>query len=476
MRSAVDVSKAAFVGGICLCVPSFTASVDKHGVRTPGILDHLAQTFGPGSFDAGKEESRFQHMLDSGCALGKRLHDLFMEMKREVHDDEQWEDLPKTSPFRHGPQGAGVVEGRVHPKPQHEFTEWRENERARARLYALEMKTSTTGVHLNRQEAAYLSVNESSAVFVGVPALPNAIIDNITYRECWSDYLGGESPVCAPWSEHEFVHCNGKKTAKVGKYGDSVTCATLKGDTWRQRHDSFKWACGDQAAWCRFALHTEPMHKFLPFIKQRESFMKKKVRKRQGLVPDFLDVKNQRFMDVKTCTFGKRYAPARFRHAQRCDTVKKRQDEVHTKAFQKARDVDIEYNGWDPASGNPGPCQQRLQGFGRIKGFVVGAHGEFSPDLIDFVHMLAKQGSKTRFRDMGFDSPLAAYSTVKHQVLLALGIEAVKGAARLKIDKLGIALAGHESNSAGATRRAASKAAHNAQTDAYQSRHCFYDI
>ena len=41
IRSAWDVSRAAYVGGICLCVPSFTRSVDKEGEVSEGILDHM---------------------------------------------------------------------------------------------------------------------------------------------------------------------------------------------------------------------------------------------------------------------------------------------------------------------------------------------------------------------------------------------------------------------------------------------------
>jgi len=201
-----------------------------------------------------------------------------------------------------------------------------------------------------------------------------------------------------------------------------------------------------------------------------------KHRKRQGLVPDFLDVRNQRFMDVKTMSFGRLYSNARFRHALRSDTVRLRGLQVHKVAADKARDIDIQYNWWIPGSGTLGPVQQRLQGFGRIKGLVVGAHGEFSPDLIDFVEKLAEQGAQSRHRDMGFDSPKAAMSTVKQQVFLALGIEAVKGMARMRIDKLGVALAGNTSTTHGTARRQRGKQTFRQQTEAYERRHCFFDI
>ena len=143
---------------------------------------------------------------------------------------------------------------------------------------------------------------------------------------------------------------------------------------------------------------------------------------------------------------------------------------------KQARDVDIKYNGWVPTSGTPDPVQQRLQSFGRVDGLVVGAHGEFSEDLMRLVKRLVKQGAQSRFLEMGFDSPSDARSTISRQVFMALGIEATRGMARLRIDSLGIALAGTASNNAASMRRRASKATFEQYRDAYQTRHAFYDV
>ena len=93
IRSAVDVATAAFVGGICLCVPSFVTSVDNEGEVTPGILDHMAADFGVGSFDAGKEDNRFQVLLAGNSDLGKDLRNSFVKMKQEVHAQADYDDL-----------------------------------------------------------------------------------------------------------------------------------------------------------------------------------------------------------------------------------------------------------------------------------------------------------------------------------------------------------------------------------------------
>ena len=37
LRRAADVAPAAYIGGICLCVPSFTTSTDEEGIIHPGL-------------------------------------------------------------------------------------------------------------------------------------------------------------------------------------------------------------------------------------------------------------------------------------------------------------------------------------------------------------------------------------------------------------------------------------------------------
>ena len=199
-------------------------------------------------------------------------------------------------------------------------------------------------------------------------------------------------------------------------------------------------------------------------------------RKRQGLVPDFLDVKRQKLMDVKGCSFGTRYSPARFFEALTCDAVRHRQDQVHTDADRKCRKVDAKYNGWDPHSTTAGPMAQRLQDFGRVEGLVIGAHGEVSPDLLALINRLANRAAQTRHRQMGFDSARSARSTVRQQIFLSLGVEAVRGMARLRIANLGAVLAGSQSTRAAAARRARAQHLYYEQDQAYWARHCYYDI
>ena len=86
------------------------------------------------------------------------------------------------------------------------------------------------------------------------------------------------------------------------------------------------------------------------------------------------------------------------------------------------------------------------------------------------------RAAQTRFRQMGFKSPRSAKSTVKQQIYVSLGIEAVRDMARLRIANLAAALEGSTSTKAAAARRARVKHLYSEQMNAYWARHCYFDI
>ena len=47
-----------------------------------------------------------------------------------------------------------------------------------------------------------------------------------------------------------------------------------------------------------------------------------------------------------------------------------------------------------------------------MKGLVLGAHGESSPELNDLIHRVEEKDSLIVFRVLVFDSDLDAYSTI----------------------------------------------------------------
>ena len=81
--------------------------------------------------------------------------------------------------------------------------------------------------------------------------------------------------------------------------------------------------------------------------------------------------------------------------------------------------------------------------FARCEGLAIGAHGECSPDIKNFINLMAQRGAQRRHREMGFKSPIAAKSTVLVQVSLAIGFEAIRGVARVRPANLVTVLAGN---------------------------------
>ena len=139
-RRRTCTQRHAYLGGICLCVPSFTTRVDGFGETSPGVLDHMTNIFGEGSFDDDKEESRFQPLLDSGTQLGEDLQNIFDQLKLEVHGGSHEEELSADSPFALGPAGVGTIKGHVLRRPQHDLTEAREDARAHSYTRRLKIK------------------------------------------------------------------------------------------------------------------------------------------------------------------------------------------------------------------------------------------------------------------------------------------------------------------------------------------------
>ena len=472
IRSAADVHAAAYLGGICLCVPSFTAWTDKDGVRYKGLLDHMDTAFGQGSFHAGQEESRFETLLGSGTTLGNDLRDIFDQLREEVHGTMELEDIPNDSPFKAGAAGLGTILGEVKKRPQHEFTVAREWERANSAWKQLSIKLSRRGSKPNRQEAAFLSANKLNMQFVGVPSMFGTAMDTALFREAWACYLGEASPACSHWIGWTFKPSRGKRRS-VDMYGDNVARSHVRGDGWRTRHDAFKWAIIQLADWCQYKLHVEPANMFLPFIRQRDDFMAKRARKRQGLIPDLFDVQRNVMMDVKGFSWGDHYRPIRFYKARRCRAVERRSEAVDGEYRKKAVKIDREYNDWQGTG--PGPVEHHLIQYGVVEGLAIGAHGEGSDTLMALVDRMAERGATRRYRDLGYGSAKSAWPMIKQHILMRLGVEAIRGCARLKLTNLASILAGGESTKAQAARRSCARQKYSSKEDFYWSAHCRFE-
>ena len=153
--------------------------------------------------------------------------------------------------------------------------------------------------------------------------------------------------------------------------------------------------------------------------------------------------------------------------------MKRRAERVHEEYRKKAVKVDTKYNGWNQPG--PGPVESRLLQYGRVEGLAIGAHGEGSQDLLKLIDRMAERGAQRRHRLLGYSTAKKAFGPVKHQLYMVLGIEAVRGMARLTLTNLGSILAGPSSNKAAVTRRRNAQLKYRQAVDFYWAAHCHYD-
>ena len=192
-------------------------------------------------------------------------------------------------------------------------------------------------------------------------------------------------------------------------------------------------------------------------------------------MPDFLDMKRNVLLDVKTFSWGKKYyRPKLFRKAKRCRGARLRQQEVDADYRRAALKIDDNYNAWDRHRG-PGPVQNALMRYGTVEGLAVGAFGEGSPHVLDLISRMAERGATRRFKEMGYAKASQARSVIKQHISLVLGVEAIRGVARLLLTNLASILTGPSSGRAVASRRANGKAKYTSQVDLYWASHCHFD-
>ena len=144
--------------------------------------------------------------------------------------------------------------------------------------------------------------------------------------------------------------------------------------------------------------------------------------------------------------------------------VNRRQVAVHVESHAAARKVDIEFNDFDPQNGGMGPVQSALDAYGRVEGWVLGAFGEASSDVHELAKRLGDIGGSRGFRDMGAATPGEASAVLAQRARRVLGIEAVRGHARLKLDRLA-SMTGDAD--AGAGRRSRSRFGARSNRNAY---------
>ena len=441
LRSLVDVAPAAFLGTVCKVLPHFVDRRLPNGEHQIGFLPRLAGIFDPHSFDEGNEDIRFQHFLQSGTRLAMALAMHWVTLQNEVGAD-------SVGPLRMSVEAAGADSSKL----QRDITMQRE--RVRFQALDVEIRALPEG---DMRKAAWLNVDRFSTCWVTAWPTHDARLSNEEFTEATTFYFGLPSPACAAVIGERI----GSTRYAVDAHGCHLTTATLPGDGWRSQHDALKWQIDD----CRDShtrVVTEVYGLFAAYIPQagRRRLASEPIRKRQGLVPDFLvyaaidGPERALLLELKTLHHGvSTYVQGQPPQA-RCAAVARRARALPAEYAAKAVQVDRKY--CNTGADETGPVTARLQRFEPVRGLVFGAWAECSPDVEKLLGCLARTGAARLWRSMGCVEESVAVGILAWALRRRWAMTALRENARLKLERLGYL--GHGASEA-SQRRTSARAA-----------------
>ena len=438
IRERLDVSPAAWLGGLLLTLPQMIDSEDAQGEVAKGFMPSLVAILGEGSFNAGREEERFEFLINSGSVLGGQFSAAWDGMRAEVAVDG---DFPLTGVLSASSSAAGLLPGgEIVGRPQKAFTAQREE----CRFEALQGKINELAP-LDERRQCFMNLSRTSTQFVGSAPVEEEVFQNVDWWQANQTYYGLESSQC-----RAYVGMN-VKGRPLDAYGEVLMTARTCGDHHRKKHDIDKWNIDGWLEYAGVSHNTEVSGLFRAVIGQQGVFDGRPERTRNGLFPDFLIDWGPEYPDelcnVKCCQ-GKSYFDARSVE-DRCGGVERRARRVPSEYRRKARKADREYNDWDAESNGPGPVESRLAGFGTVRALVFGPRGEVSKDVERLIRKAAEVGAERRWRLMGARSQQEARAALLFMMRRSIGITAVRANAKMMRERLGLVLG----NGAAASKR-----------------------
>jgi hypothetical protein len=429
IRSQEDVALAAWIGGLHISLPHMLDSVDESGATKPGFMNELAPVLGAGSFDAGKEETRFAALIASGTHLANQFLDGWNALRGEVTPAGQ--DAPASDILSVAAASAGYLPGEgIVAKPQKAITKQREEFRQVGLQADFDVLPAT-----DERRIAFMNVDRLSSAFVGSVPHPEDYLCNTDFKQVWQDYFGLPGSQFVP-----FVGMDLGRGYVLDAFGHKLTTMVMSGDGWRRRHDTVKWLISSWAARLGISCVTEVYGLFAAYVAQRDRLEGEPMWKRQGMVPDFMlqfTAGLRMLAELKMYHQGVRFVN-NASISKRCSGVASRAAKVGREYKNKARKGDRDYN--DFQGPGKGPMEARLEEFGPVLPLVFGPRGEGSKGVHFLIKNFAELGAERSWRGMGARSQIEGRACITASLRRSLGIAASRSAARLKSDRLGIAL------------------------------------
>ena len=422
LRSNVETSPAAFIGGLEQSLPHFTK-----GVRIcPELEDQI------GNFE--NVSSRWTTLIGSGCRTGNEFMAAWNSMKTEAEQCSRFLNsantlqaniIDHTSSIEDGPLsddvgGAGC--GREDGGTRKLIVNQREE--LRAAVLGETLSRLKAPHNTSRPVMAWTNRDKLSTAWLQSLPGPNGL-NNAEFSEAMALVLCTPSPAC-----QDRV---GEKVGKsvVDKYGNAVMNEPLPGDHWRVRHDTVKMAINSLCSWARLPATAEVWGLFSHLIPSEALSRFESGRKRQGMVPDFrfkipsehgeTQVKLAELKLISCCPTW--YTPAVRSKVRATD---KRAQGLQKLYRDKAKALDQTISGSE--RGQRGPVERRLDEFGEILGLCFGAWGEASQDVHSLVEVLAQ--SRLKFQVLQEGRPNGGseqeLAVIVSQIRRLLSVTAVK--------------------------------------------------
>ena len=226
----------------------------------------------------------------------------------------------------------------------------------------------------------------------------------------------------------------------------------MQGDGCRTRHDAMKLTIKDLHTKAGIPIVCEVFNLFADAIPQQGLNRIRRGRRRQALVPDFKmrGEEGDVLCELKFLNACKSRYPRNLRWRDGARAVERRADGLTEEYCKSAREVDWKYCGVprppppQPGVRHPprqiGPVENRLNGYGRVKGWVFGAWGECSDEVHTMVLKLAEakvqRAATLPGRGLLFKSREAQLAGEVAFVRRRLSFTAVQQQARLLLDRL----------------------------------------
>ena len=367
LRSQVELSPAAFVGGLEQALPHF--------VGAEGVCQHLVGVIGDGQ---GQVDRRWKPLLDSGCRTGRELALAWSDLQREATQcaDYLGQDLGGALSVQVEGAGEGAVDGSTRKKVVQQREELRGTvlKVALSRLPDISLRPVSAWPNRDKLTSSWLQ------------CLPGPDgLSNQAFSEALALLLCMPSPAC----QDRVGATVGKST--VDTFGDRVMSEILPGDHWRTRHDRIKMAIHSLCIWARVPVTVEVWGLFSHLIPAEALTRMERGRKRQAIVPDFrLDLPSPNYetrtqlAELKVISCCKSwYTPG-----SEVRATDKRAQQLPADYRRKARKVDQDVLG--VAKEARGPVERKLEEYGDLLGLCFGAWGEGSEGVHQLIQGLAE--------------------------------------------------------------------------------------